>query len=266
MNDDRHLTHDDLVLHYYGDAGADGARLDRHLAGCETCRASLDRLARTLSLVERSPGEEPDPAFEARMWARLVPALEPPAPWWRTLVAGPTIRWAAAGLAAASVVAAFAGGWWLRGPAISQQAPVAVAPSGPDESATAAQGVRNRVLELAAGDHLERAEIALAELMHAGGADTAERDRASDLVAVSRLLRQSAEQSGDAALDGLLGDIEVVLMELANAPADALADAIAALRARVESRDLLFRLRVLGDELRHKQDAPAVPAPKGKTS
>lgn len=267
MTDDRHLTHDELVLHYYGDAGGETRRFDRHLAGCDACRTSLARLTRALSLVEASPAEEPDAAFEARLWARLAPSLEAPAPWWRRFPAVRTTPWAAAALAAASIVAAFAGGWWLRDPDVPPAPAVAVAPAPPGADATAADdALRSRVLDAAAGDHLERAEIALAELMHAGGTDDAERDRAADLVAVSRLLRQSAEQRGDTALDGLLGDIEVVLMELANAPADASGEAIAALKTRVESRDLLFRLRVLGDELRHRQDAPAAPAAKGKTS
>lgn len=267
MTDDRHLTHDELVLHYYGDAGGDTRQFDRHVAGCETCRSSLDRLARALSLVEASPAEEPDPAFEARLWARLAPALERREPWWRRWAVAPSPGWAAAGLAAASVVAAFAVGWWLRDPGVPPAPAVAVAPAPGTPSATPTTGdLRNRVLEVAAGDHLERTEIALSELMHASGGDDAERDRAADLVAVSRLLRQSAEHSGDTALDGLLGEIEVVLMELANAPAGTSGDAIAALRTRVESRDLLFRLRVLGDELRHRQDPPAAPAAKGKTS
>lgn len=267
MTDDRHLTHDELVLHYYGDAGGELRRFERHLAGCDGCRASLDRLTRALSFVEASPADEPDAAFEARLWARLEPALEARAPWWRRLVAVPSTRWAAAGLAAASVVAAFAGGWWLRDPGVPPAPAVAVAPASPGaDQARSNDALRRRVLDAAASEHLERAGIALSELMHAGGADDAERDRAADLVAVSRLLRQSAEQRGDAALDGLLGEIEVVLMELANAPADISGAAIAALKTRVESRDLLFRLRVLGDELRHTQEAPATPAAKGKTS
>lgn len=278
MTDDRHLTHDELVLHYYGDAGADARRFDRHLAACETCRTSVDRLARALAFVEASPAEEPDAAFEARLWAKLAPALETPEPWWRRLAAGPSTRWAAAGLATATIVAAFAGGWWLRGPDVPEARAGAQAPGGGSGAAGAAAGggladapptsddVRTRVLEAAAGDHLERAEIALSELMHAGAADESERDRAADLVAVGRLLRQSAEQSGDTALDALLGDIEVVLMELANAPPEASSGAMAALKTRVENRDLLFRLRVLGNELRHRQETPATPAAKGKTS
>lgn len=267
MTDDRHLTHDELVLHYYGDAGGESRRFDRHLAECDACRGSLDRLSRALSLVEASPADEPDAAFEARLWARLAPALEAPTPWWRKAAAVPSTRWVSAGLAAASIVAAFAGGWWLRNPGVPAAPAVASRPPAPDsEAARANETLRSRVLDAAASDHLERAGIALAELMHAGGADDAERDRAADLVAVSRLLRQSAEQRGDAALDGLLGELEVVLMELANAPADTSGEAIAALKTRVESRDLLFRLRVLGDELRHRREAPDAPAAKGKTS
>lgn len=267
MTDDRHLTHDELVLHYYGDAGGDARRFDRHLGDCDACRASLERLTRALSLVEASPADEPDAAFEARLWARLAPALESRTPWWRQAASVPASRWAAVGVVAASVLVAFTGGWWLRDPGVPPAPAVSGGPSAPaGESAPSREAFRSRVLDAAASDHLERAAIALSEFVHAGGAADAERDRAADLVAVSRLLRQSAEQRGDVTLDGLLGDIEVVLMELANAPADTSGEAIAALKARVESRDLLFRLRVLGDELRHRQEAPAALAAKGKTS
>lgn len=268
MSDTSHLSHDDLVLHYYGDAGADASRIDAHLADCPACRAGLDRLTRALSLVDASPAEEPSSGFEARIWARLEPALTPAAPWWRRWLAMPAVRWAPAGLAAAALVAAFAGGWWLRSGTVppleirgaSERVPAAMSFDPPDAQA--------RVLVLAVGDHLARAEMALSELMNAGPAmDELDRVRAADLVATNRLVRQTAAQAGDETLDDVLEEIERVLVEVANAPADVAAEELNALRRRVESRGILFRVRVLGNELRTRQQHPvATPAMKGKTS
>jgi Putative zinc-finger len=39
-----HPTHDDLVLHYYGESGDETARLDLHLATCAACRTALHQL------------------------------------------------------------------------------------------------------------------------------------------------------------------------------------------------------------------------------
>jgi predicted anti-sigma-YlaC factor YlaD len=268
MNEPLHLSHDDLVLHYYGDAGTDARRFDAHLADCAACRDALARLGRALALVDRSASGEPDAGFEARVWARLEPSLELPQPWWRRVFTMPATGWAAAGLAAAAIVAAFAGGWLVRDVADTQPAPTAVAttPTPAPGPVPTDGAVQTRVLVVAVGDHLERAEMALAELVNASGPLDMERDRAADLVATNRLFRQTAEQAGDETLDEVLEEIERVLVEVANAPPDVSASELEALRARVETRGILFRVRVLGNELRTRQQMPAAPAAKGKTS
>ena len=83
-----HPTHDELVLHYYGESGDDTARLDLHLASCAECRGALQRLQQALALVEASGEGEPGPGYEATMWARLQHQLETPAPWWQHLWRG----------------------------------------------------------------------------------------------------------------------------------------------------------------------------------
>jgi hypothetical protein len=260
-----HLSHDDLVLHYYGDAGRDAARLDVHLTACADCRAALDHLTRTLALMDAPMDDDLDAGFEARVWARLSPALETPAPWWRRLLDGSSSRWSAVA-AAAAVVLAFAGGWQVRdttAPTTSSAVAPALAPA----ATAASPSVQTRVLVVAVGDHLDRAEVVLSELLNADGPLGDERERAADLVATNRLYRQTAVQAGDDAMDEVLDEIERVLVEVANAPADVSANELTALRQRVESRGILFRVRVLGNELRaRQQQTPDVPAMKGKTS
>lgn len=262
-----HPTHDDLVLHYYGESGDETARLDLHLATCAECRDALQRLQQALALVEASGEGEPSPGYEATLWARLQDQIvEAPQPWWRALWPASAGRWAVAtGMAAVAAVAFFAG-WQARDAsqsAASQQAAVVGDP------VDGAEPTRARLLDLAVRDHLDRAQLVLAEVTN-GEADAfvsleGERQRATDLVATNRLVRQSATLAGDESLDAVLDDLERVLVDIANAPDDLTADDWAALRARIETQSLLFRVRVLADELRVRP-RPAATLRKGTTS
>jgi len=263
-DDVMHPTHDDLVLHYYGEAGADAGRIDRHLAGCDACRAVQHRLHQTLALVDASGEGEPPPGYEATMWARLQGELAPAPPWWQRLWQAPTPRWAMA--------AAFAGVAALAFYAGSRTSDVATVPSTPAGETAAAEGDgpgRARLLDLAAGDHLDRAQLVLAELANTTDDDSdrlsAERQRATDLVATNRLMRQSATLAGDESLDGVLDDLERVLVEIANTPDNATAEEWMALRHRLDTQGLVFRVRVVASELRARQQ-PASPLRKGPTS
>lgn len=263
-----HLTHDDLVLHYYGESAADTARIDAHLATCGECRDGFARLQRALALVDRSAEGEPAAGYEATMWARIQDELEAPQPWWRRLLSTATARWALAASTAAVAGVAFYAGWQARDLSVVPapgNAPAAVASGTASPEAT-----RERILAMELGDHLDRAQFMLAEVANGDADDmtgslAAERQRASDLVATNRLVRQSAVLAGDESLNGLLDELERALVDIANAPDDLTADDWRALRARLDTQGLLFRLRVLADERRAGQ--PAVnPRPKGKTS
>ncbi len=255
-----HATHDELVLHYYGEDVSSAARVAAHVSACAACQASLDRLRHALALVDTALEGEPPAGYEATLWARLQDQLEAPQPWWRSLTTDGPVRWAMAGTLAAVLVGAFLAGWLAR--------EVAAPPSAPSEVGVAL--VRTRVLVVAVGDHLERTQMVLSEVMNAGDRGPAElesaRARASDLVSANRLFRQSAELAGDASMDDVLEELERVLVEIANAPADLSAAELDALRERIERRGLVFRVRVLSDDLRaRQQDAPTV-SKKGSTS
>ena len=255
-----HAMHDELVLYYYGEDGPDAARVAAHVSACATCQASLEQLRQTLALVDTAPEGEPPAGYEATLWARLQDQLEASQPWWRRLTSDGPVRWAMAGTLAAVLVGAFLAGWLAR--------EVAAPPPAPTDASAAP--VRTRVLIVAVGDHLERTQMVLSDVLNTGGLTGAElvgdRARASDLVSANRLFRQSAALAGDASMDEVLEELERVLVEIANAPADLSAAELDALRERIERRGLVFRVRVLSDDLRaRQQDAPTVPT-KGSTS
>ena len=142
-------------------------------------------------------------------------------------------------------------------------------PVGP-EVAKNQQQIRERILMVkAVGDHLERSQMVLAELSnapdHKGKLDiTDEREMAAELVDDNRLYRQTARNTGNAAVANVLDDLERVLMEIAHSPTEVSSGQLDDLRQQIESRGLLFKVRVLGSQVRDQEVAPAPQKDKKK--
>jgi hypothetical protein len=116
--------------------------------------------------------------------------------------------------------------------------------------------VRERVLLVAVGQHLERSRMVLVELTNAHGNGPAriknEQQWAESLMAESRLYRQAAARSGDTAVVGVLDDLERVFAEVANGP-DVLSEReLGELRERIEAHGLLFKVKVVEGQVRAK--------------
>ncbi len=241
-----HLSEDELILHFYGETErGDAARVESHLASCADCQGARDTLVRVMTLVDSAAPVEAPLGFERTAWARLEPQLDTNVrSGWRTFFWFP--QWALAGGVAALVVVAFVAGRFSGG-----DTPV-TAPT----QAVVNEGEPSRVLEAEVGDHLDRTQMMLVELVNAETDQSdvlaGEQARASDLVAVNRLIRQSAEQSGDGAIVSVLEDLERVLLEIANAPANASSNELTDLQSRITTEDLLFRLRVIASEMRQR--------------
>ena len=114
--------------------------------------------------------------------------------------------------------------------------------------------VRERVLLIAVGDHLERSQMVLVELAHAetrGELDiSAERQLADDLVASNRLYRQTAQQMGQTNVAGMLDELERVLVEVARGPSTVSMQQLADIQQRIESQGILFKVKVIGSDIR----------------
>jgi len=243
-----HLTDDELILHYYGEAvprrEQDAAV---HLEACGLCRSEYARLQHVLGVIdENAVAVEPPPSFERTMWARLEPNLRPARRGWVSwLLMSP----APLGLAAAVIV--LVAGAFFAGRALSP-IPSPAAPT----AAGGGEQIRERILLTDLGDHLDRSQMALVELVSADEDATAdisgERTRAEQLVADNRLYRQTAEETGDLAVSELLDEIERVLTEVAASPKSGSSRDLADVRRRIESRDLLFKVRVVSSEIRER--------------
>ena len=244
-----HLSEDELILHYYGETErVDEARIELHLSSCAECQFANQQLRRVMTLVNTAAPVEAPLGFERTAWARLEPVLDD-GPVHRSAKRVGGFFWipqfALAGGVAALVMVAFMAGRFTGGE------PAGVTPASPVAAASP-----ERVLHAAFGDHLDRTQMMLVELANAESdhADVlaGEQGRAVDLVAANRLIRQSAEQSGDVVIADVLEDLERVLLEIANSPADASSNDLTDLQSRITDEDLLFRVRVIASEMRRR--------------
>ena len=135
----------------------------------------------------------------------------------------------------------------------------ATGPGGAAAAQSAAQ-VRERILLVDLGDHLDRSQMVLVELTSAGGGSgdvdiSTQRSRAEQLVAVNRLYRQTALSTGDANMASLLDDLERVLVDIAASPATVSQEDLDSVRRRIDSKELLFKVRVVSSQVRARQKA-----------
>jgi hypothetical protein len=243
-----HLNEEQLVLYYYGEA--ESAGVEEHLGGCESCRDAYHTLQRVLNSVDSLPVPERAPDYEAHVWRaveRQIPRRRSFAKWfeWKPLAVAASI--------AAMVVAAFFAGR-------NVQKPVQIVKADPQ--------MRERVLLVAVGDHLERSQMILVELANAGtpkggSLDISYEQRAAeDLLESNRLYRQTAASAGDMATATLLEELERVLLEIAHGPSAVSAKQLEDLRRQIEDRGILFKVKVFGTQVEERETAPQ----NGKTS
>lgn len=229
-----HLDEDDLILRYYGEDDGAGAP---HLAECAACAAAYAALAADLDAI-RPEDVGADDRFASRTWTRVSRELPGP-----RRHAG---SWMAGLAAAAAIVLAFWVGRSSAPPAASSTAP-----------ARSAEEVRERILLVAVGDHLERAQTVLLEIVNAPEGEAVDlsssQRSAQDLASASRLYRQAAATADEPAVASVLDELERVLVEVAHSDAPLSSASLDHLRRRIESKGLLFRVRVLGSQVREKQ-------------
>jgi hypothetical protein len=243
-----HISEEQLVLLYYGES-TEAAAIDQHLVECEECRKEFRALQLVLNTVDSAPVPERGAEYGQAVWQKIEKRIGARkrrrfTQWW---------IWAPA--MAALLVSAFLAGRLTHQP---------MAP----EVAKNQQQIRERILMVAVGDHLERSQMVLAELSnapdHKGKLDiTDERQMASELLDDNRLYRQTARSTGDAAVANVLDDLERVLLEIAHSPNEVSSGQLDDLRQQIESRGLLFKVRVMGSQAREQEVAPT-PKKDGK--
>lgn len=259
MNKMEHLTHlteEQLVEHYYRD-DEDRAKVESHLEACPPCQASYQSLAHMLETVSELPVPERGEGYGREVYARLLPKLEMQQPAktefdWRSWFRMPAL--ATAGALASLMLVAFLTGRLLPRPTD----PATAAPSNTAQ-------IRERVLMVAVGDHLDRSQMVLLELSN--GPDntqdhtvdiSTEQKWARELVPDNRLYRQTATEAGETGVAFVLDELERLLLDVANRPSKISESEFKALRKRIEDKGILFKVRVIGSEVRDREARPPV--------
>ena len=261
-----HITEEQLVAYALDDAEAGTrAAVEAHVDACAECRMSLDEIRATLDASAGLEIPERGDDYGAKVWDAIESRLSEgshsgtsalrhsgtsahvlmrPAPW----------------LAAAAVVALAVGAYWLgrhnAGIGGTQPAPISA------RASLGAEAIRERVVLAALGEHFDRTERTLVELVNSQPGRrvdiSAEQAWARDLLEANRLYRQAAGRQSPA-LSQVLEDLEPVLLEIANSPSQLTSDEFETLRDRIEARSLVFKVRVTGADVRARERALIYP-------
>jgi len=261
----KHYTEDDLTLYYYGE-GRRRAEIETHLDRCASCAALYREIVSTLAMIAAPEVPERGDQYGLEVWQRIrhkLPERQPSL--WATLsgLLRPE-RLVFAAVAAILVLAAFAAGrvWPRQGPAVPAAGLPAVA------SASDAAGDSQRILLTSVADHLDRSDRVLTDIMNAPdrGDITTEQQWAEDLLDASRLYRQDAVDAGEQSVAAILDDLERSLIEIVNSPSKISAADLDQIRRRIDAASLLFKVRVMSDELRQREQTPDRSTPRTSTS
>jgi hypothetical protein len=242
-----HLSQEEFILNYYGEPEL-GADRREHLAHCQQCIAELAGLAAVLDRV--TPVDVPDPGddYEGRVWDRLQ---------WRLRGEKKRERfgtWVKALAVAATVLVAFlAGVLWKSADRAEVTRTASATTTNPATplvgSTTGRAGDSSRILLVVVGEHFDQSERVLVELTNItpdGNTDiSAESARAEELISANRLYRKTALDRGEGDVATLLDELEPVLLQIAHAPAQVSAEELRAMQKRVETKGLVFKLRVV---------------------
>ncbi len=257
-----HLTEEELIAFREGEGNSDGReQVTAHLHDCPECREALARIESVFAALSAMPVPDPGKEYERRVWQQLAGRLpEKSARWWQGFfVPGPLV---AAGAFAAVVIVAF-----LLGRNIGRREPNVALDAGK---------VRERVLVVAVGEHLGRSEMVLMELENAQPAPHGQKSvdmaatqrRAEDLLEENRLYRQTALRQGDQGMASTLDELERVLLDIANSPDTVTPAQFESLRKRIEDRGILFKVRVVNQDLqqRTRTAKPAAPPTQNESA
>jgi hypothetical protein len=252
-----HLSEEELVDYYYGeDAAESRAETGRHLEACTQCAQAFRDLESDLKEI-KAGGESPafvfseppagDASYGRRVWAALASSLEPYPVRKRAVLR--LSLWQGLAYAAACAVlvtcAFYAGRQWEH-----RQSPVVA-------HVVPRPAVKQPVVIVVLGDHLDRSERLLVELKHTD-ADNEQmavplRDEARTLLAANRICRQNAKNSDDPALTKALDRLDHLLAELASQKDDLDPATIERLQKEMNQGNLLFEVRVLRTRIPDRQ-------------
>jgi hypothetical protein len=232
------VSDNELILYFYRDGLPDEriVEIDDALFAQPELRSRYTELQRLLHDIDCTPAMEADPEFTQRVWQKLaaridVEPIRSPAPrrfaGLRALFA-PRPAFAAVCLVVIAAAIGFYAGRHT-----------------PGEDDTQARMLSARVLDAYVAEHLRSTEGLLLTALNSDSTELhdSNRELAAALVESNRLYALAAARSGNTRLADFLRQLEPVLIELANRPADSAVQSSDGLRDYLRKTDLLFQVR-----------------------
>jgi hypothetical protein len=272
-----HCTEDELTLYYYGEGGR-RHEVERHLDLCGDCSATYREIAGTLAMIAAPEVPERGDQYGLEIWQRIRHQLpERESRFWGFSGFSRFSELSGFGLAAAAallMIGAFVGGraWQRAATPIDTTAANHGSPADPKnpehpENLEHPANRANLILLTSVADHLDQSERVLTDIMNAPRGDiSAEQRWADDLLDASRLYRQDAVDAGEQSVAAILDDLERSLIEIVNSPSKISAADLEQIRRRIDAASLLFKVRVMSDELRQRERAPDRATPRSSPS
>lgn len=239
------VTEQTLILLYYGE-------LDRHDADAVRSVLAQDpdlaerfaQLSAELATLPEPEAPVRDDNYGRRVWARVDAVLDdrPRGASWLKLpfLPGNAFRFAG-GVLVLGMVALIA----FQAGRMTPPEPMQLVTTLPD-NATPNTGYSAQLLEASLVNHFDSADRLLTEISNNPTADIdieSEKEWAKVLLVANRLYRFAAEQAGQRRIAQLLGDMEPVLVELANGAGQLTPDEYRVLRQSIAERNLVFKVR-----------------------
>jgi hypothetical protein len=237
-----------MIEDLYGELGpADKARLDRHIGACAECAAELGSLRATLKLMDLRQRPDPGQEFWDGYWDRLSRRI-----LWESIEEGrrPSLatriihsvdslpRWSfqAAGAAALLFIGILVG------------SRLVAPPSGTGRGQAAAAVPAGAVIQ--AENFIERSKVLLLGLVNydpaTGDTYALDLDRkktmSRDLAAEAPALRRALTDRDSKKLRGLVSDLEIIMMQIANLGAGQDVEGIELVKQGVNDRGIFLKI------------------------
>ncbi len=238
----------------YGELSEDRRReLDAHLRSCRDCARLYQQMAATLDVMNARQATEPDEAFWTGYSERLAERFESqqqrqtlprPGSFLEHLARYRHAAWRAGAVAALVLVGVFLGRWiWTREPPGGSVRQAAVPPSHRADPAEA-------VMEDRAQEYLQRSKVLLLALANfdPGTDDTmtlnlqSQRRISASLVQEAEYLKTALADPAQMRLRELVGDLEVILLQIANLEDEHDLEAVEMLQRGVNKQEVLLRI------------------------
>ena len=253
-----------IPLALFGDLDPDELRaLQSHLKLCPACTEEYETLSATLNVIEDTKLPRPDPGMLDGLWEKLEPELD------RTGVKGqPKPARILRFLSPHRPIESRRSGWVLPVAAAAALAVVIVIvariPTGPDPLPPQAQMAALDETEERVGKFLSRSERVVMGISNLDprriertGYDlSAERDAARKLAAEAEALRHDLGTGADRRLVALVGDLELIFLQVSNIRDRRVRTDLELAQAAVERRGVLFNMSF--EEIRRTRGATVI--------